>query len=220
MSARNHSPRHRCDVPRCGYATDRSNNLARHKKIHERLRSAIVCCQHAFWTQFDARSHRKQVHSEADYYCQFCERPFSRPGALTRHLTIHTGERKFVCSVAGCRYTSNSKSNAKRHERAIHGITNVRVQSIAKGRPVQQGGQCGFDEEHSPGTVGAAFSGSPLRRRHSTVPKEDLSKNGGPSGCNSGNDRLSPLVSERDAKTFECAHTLLYMSTFVSIQRA
>ena len=47
------------------------------------------------------------------YNCQICKKPFSSKGSLTRHLGIHTCEKKYACGQ--CKRTFNQNAGLKRH---------------------------------------------------------------------------------------------------------
>ena len=47
------------------------------------------------------------------YGCQFCEKRFSRPALLKRHVLIHTGEKPYKCTM--CDHASNRKGNLEIH---------------------------------------------------------------------------------------------------------
>ena len=45
--------------------------------------------------------------------CGVCEKKFSKPSQLVRHLRVHTGERPFACLV--CRKSFNQKNALQIH---------------------------------------------------------------------------------------------------------
>lgn len=49
-----------------------------------------------------------------------CDKVFSRPWRLARHMCIHTGKRPFKCEVAGCEKAYSHLSYLHRHMRSTH----------------------------------------------------------------------------------------------------
>ena len=51
------------------------------------------------------------------YTCFYCGRRFCRKALLKRHLSVHNGQKDFVCTI--CDYATSHKSNLERH-RKVH----------------------------------------------------------------------------------------------------
>ncbi|KZO90498.1 hypothetical protein CALVIDRAFT_391695 [Calocera viscosa TUFC12733] len=51
------------------------------------------------------------------YPCKVCERVFTTSGHLSRHMKVHTGERKYVCPFPGCDVKCNRSDNLLQHYR-------------------------------------------------------------------------------------------------------
>lgn len=52
--------------------------------------------------------------------CSYCGKRFSRPSALKIHLSMHTGEKPFICPESGCHRSFSVRSNMSRHVRIVH----------------------------------------------------------------------------------------------------
>jgi len=121
----------------CRYATDRKNNLRRHRAtMHERCDRALECCGLTFVSKSELREHVSENHgSGAGYACTECGRRFGRRALMRRHAAVHderptttddrtrrraapsglsTG-RRYACTQ--CDYTTGHKSNLDRHFR-------------------------------------------------------------------------------------------------------
>lgn len=125
----------------CRYATDRKNNLRRHRAtMHERCERALECCGLTFVSKSELREHVTERHAAgAGYSCDECGRRFGRRALMRRHAAMHdatssgagvrrsadvqrrrsTGvaaiARRYVCSQ--CDYATGHKSNLDRHLR-------------------------------------------------------------------------------------------------------
>ncbi|KAK3605612.1 hypothetical protein CHS0354_027274 [Potamilus streckersoni] len=103
--------------PHCRYTTDRRNNLKRHMlTMHQTCSKILECCGLLFATKASLREHAMIFHYHG-YTCFYCGRRFCRKALLKRHLSVHNGQKEFVCSV--CDYATSHKSNLERH-RKVH----------------------------------------------------------------------------------------------------
>jgi len=75
----------------CRYATDRKNNLRRHRAtMHERCERALECCGLTFVSKSELREHVTERHGAgAGYACAECGRRFGRRALMRRHAVIH-----------------------------------------------------------------------------------------------------------------------------------
>lgn len=103
--------------PQCRYTTDRRNNLKRHMlTMHQTCSKTLECCGIVFATKASLREHAMIFHYHG-YTCFYCGRRFCRKALLKRHLSVHNGQKDFVCPV--CDYATSHKSNLERH-RKVH----------------------------------------------------------------------------------------------------
>ena len=118
--------------PQCRYTTDRRNNLKRHMlTMHQLSAKLLECCGLLFRTKAALREHALVFHYHG-YTCFYCARRFCRKALLKRHLSVHNGQKEFLCNV--CDYATSHKSNLERHRR-VH----------------MRGGQEGDEEEEEEG---------------------------------------------------------------------
>ncbi|XP_060065524.1 gastrula zinc finger protein XlCGF26.1-like [Ylistrum balloti] len=101
--------------PNCRYTTDRRNNLKRHMlTMHQTTSKLLECCGILFRTKASLREHAMIFHYHG-YTCYYCGRRFCRKALLKRHLSVHNGQKDFVCNV--CDYATSHKSNLERHKK-------------------------------------------------------------------------------------------------------
>ena len=139
----------------CRYATDRKNNLRRHRAtMHERCERALECCGLAFASKSELRDHVAARHGAgAGYACADCGRRFGRRALMRRHAAVHAlaaggagrplpggGQRRRpaagVAAPAGrryecreCDYATAHKSNLDRHLRRHAGPPTISADS-------------------------------------------------------------------------------------------
>jgi len=101
--------------PQCRYLTDRKNNLKRHvSTMHHESDKQLECCTIVFKSKASLRDHVLIFHGSG-YQCRHCGRNFCRKALLKRHLTVHSGQKDYVC--ARCDYATSHKSNLERHKK-------------------------------------------------------------------------------------------------------
>ena len=124
--------------PQCRYTTDRRNNLKRHMlTMHQLSAKLLECCGVLFRTKAALREHALIFHYHG-YTCFYCGRRFCRKALLKRHLSVHNGQKEFICNV--CDYATSHKSNLERHRR-------VHVRQDGDNDP--EGGELGHHELES-----------------------------------------------------------------------
>ena len=60
------------------------------------------------------------THNPARHTCSVCGKKFRIRGHMTRHMTIHTGEKEYACTH--CKYQCNTLSNLRKHVWCIHKV--------------------------------------------------------------------------------------------------
>ena len=88
--------------------------------MHHESDKQLECCTIVFKSKASLRDHVLIFHG-AGYQCRHCGRNFCRKALLKRHLTVHSGQKDYVCGR--CDYATSHKSNLERHKKV--GYINV-----------------------------------------------------------------------------------------------
>jgi KRAB domain-containing zinc finger protein len=108
----------------CERSFSHYGNLARHiQSVHNKIR--FVCtgkgCDNSYSRQGDLNNHIKSFHEGQEHRCDQCGKVSTTKGALKRHIqTVHSDERRFVCSFDNCEKSFNQNSALKRHIKSAH----------------------------------------------------------------------------------------------------
>ncbi|ODM92590.1 putative zinc finger protein [Orchesella cincta] len=99
-------------------------NLQIHIRSNHLLERPYPCskCPATFPLRFGRKHHTLRVHKPEEWYtkeCAICSKMLHSEYELNIHMTSHTGEKHFKCSICGIRYGSNS--SLKLHHEAVHG---------------------------------------------------------------------------------------------------
>lgn len=76
-------------------------------------------------------SSKMQSSSSSTHLCHFCDKEFSRPGALKTHTKIHFGQKQYMCHV--CSKAFFQAANLKAHLRVHSGEKPFRCNICRKG---------------------------------------------------------------------------------------
>ncbi|KAK5638474.1 hypothetical protein RI129_012769 [Pyrocoelia pectoralis] len=94
--------RHTCKV--CKYTTDRLSKLKVHMKTHTKMKCAY-------------KTVKKTHNTNVLYKCSKCSYKTIEKQDLSKHVKVHTFQKRFVCFICG--YSSNQRGNLNMHSR-IH----------------------------------------------------------------------------------------------------
>jgi hypothetical protein len=108
--------------PICGKTFLHPNRLKQHTLIHtgeRHYRCDFPNCKEAFKQNSQLNQHKNDVHEKLNqFYCSYCNRPFSRKSTLKRHEGIH--KTRIPCGDYNCNKLFCSENSFKRHMKERH----------------------------------------------------------------------------------------------------
>ena len=75
---------------------------------------------------FDVKQEEKTLDNTETYECDFCDKTFSRPDNVARHIkTVHEGKKPYTCEECGRNFTE--KRNLEHHNESYHAPRKLKV---------------------------------------------------------------------------------------------
>ncbi|XP_058464836.1 zinc finger protein 62 homolog [Malaya genurostris] len=108
-----------CDI--CSKWVNGRPNLKVHiKTVHSEEKQEVACdlCQQIYPNIRALGSHKRRVHVEERFECEFCGKKFKRNIYLKEHRASHTGQTLYSCDVCGM--CTNSNANLYSHKKSKH----------------------------------------------------------------------------------------------------
>ena len=84
----------------------------------EKEKVVLTCdyCQKEFSCPSNLKRHVKIHTGQKDYHCQLCDYSFTEKEHLNRHIRSHLKERPFKCQEINCGASFTESGNLKRHQ--------------------------------------------------------------------------------------------------------
>merc|ERR1719509_759395 len=127
---KNHMLRHNTEknfICQCGKAFKKKDSLKSHMAMHKGVPD-FHCdqCGLKFYAPSGLSNHKKNKHGESQIQtCEQCGKVCLQKYALARHMTLHTGERRFKCGHVGCGKGFRDGQTKNNHERLHRGAQKV-----------------------------------------------------------------------------------------------
>ena len=103
----------------CGKIFSKRKYLQKHEKVHNPSFFNCTYCIKTFSTKYNLGEHIKNFHEQCPKFksCKICKAIFKRQSDLTRHEKAHT-EINYVCEY--CDKPFSFKCNLLRHVKSLH----------------------------------------------------------------------------------------------------
>ncbi|XP_040284511.1 zinc finger and BTB domain-containing protein 40 isoform X2 [Bufo bufo] len=104
----------------CGKGFSQANGLSIHLRTFHNIEDPYDCqkCRMSFPTLEEHRQHIQVVHSKEYHPCPSCEKIFSAPSLLERHIVTHVGGKPYNCEI--CDKAYQQLSGLWYHNRTHH----------------------------------------------------------------------------------------------------
>ncbi|XP_069805079.1 zinc finger and BTB domain-containing protein 40 isoform X2 [Dendropsophus ebraccatus] len=104
----------------CGKGFSQANGLSIHLRTFHNIEDPYDCqkCRMSFPTLEENRQHIQVVHSKEYHPCPSCEKIFSAPSLLERHIVTHVGGKPYNCEI--CDKAYQQLSGLWYHNRTHH----------------------------------------------------------------------------------------------------
>ncbi|XP_077314061.1 zinc finger and BTB domain-containing protein 40 isoform X1 [Lithobates pipiens] len=104
----------------CGKGFSQANGLSIHLRTFHNIEDPYDCqkCRMSFPTLEENRQHIQVVHSKEYHPCPSCEKIFSAPSLLERHIVTHVGGKPYNCDI--CDKAYQQLSGLWYHNRTHH----------------------------------------------------------------------------------------------------
>ncbi|XP_063799032.1 zinc finger and BTB domain-containing protein 40 isoform X2 [Pseudophryne corroboree] len=104
----------------CGKGFSQANGLSIHLRTFHNIEDPYDCqkCRMSFPTLEENRQHIQVVHSKEYHPCPSCEKIFSAPSLLERHIVSHVGGKPYNCEI--CDKAYQQLSGLWYHNRTHH----------------------------------------------------------------------------------------------------
>ena len=107
--------------PQCGEGFNTDRKLREHKLEEHSTDDKYQCkhCDYRAGNLTRLKVHTRK-HEPPKFKCNFCDRMFKCPQAVTAHEREHTGERPFCCDICGSAFKSNDV--LQNHLKCVHKV--------------------------------------------------------------------------------------------------
>lgn len=99
----------------CDFKSLFKEELATHKRSVHPVRHKCDLCGKTFSRKNDLSRHLMLHSGERKYACTFCDSKFIGSGDLHKHVRIHTGEKPYKCKFEGCGKCFTQKGDLNKH---------------------------------------------------------------------------------------------------------